>query len=208
MLSPAPPCHAHPAPAAAGGPQHLPGAGYQPAGAVGHARPARRGAGAARGAAGRAFASAEMQRSAARSSPTALLGAPTSGAVGAGCGGCASEEIGRGSPWMRAARRAYVAPLTPARSPTAPQEMASPIVSYVGGKDYARGTKFSCMATSGEAGQGLGGGKAGWQSTLGGEPKSSGARPLWAPSSCSSALCSMCSQKQALAASEQVRDSR
>lgn len=30
---------------AAGGPQHLPGAGHQPAGAVGHARPARRGAG-------------------------------------------------------------------------------------------------------------------------------------------------------------------
>ena len=29
------------------------------------------------------------------------------------------------------------------------QEMASPIVSYVGGKDYARGTKFNCMATSG-----------------------------------------------------------
>ncbi|GAB4822475.1 hypothetical protein N2152v2_009521 [Parachlorella kessleri] len=30
------------------------------------------------------------------------------------------------------------------------QEMASPIVSYVGGKDYARGTKFNCMATSGD----------------------------------------------------------
>lgn len=29
------------------------------------------------------------------------------------------------------------------------QEMASPIVSYVGGKDYSRGTKFNCMATSG-----------------------------------------------------------
>lgn len=27
--------------------------------------------------------------------------------------------------------------------------MASPIVHYAGGKDYSRGTKFSCMATSG-----------------------------------------------------------
>ena len=29
------------------------------------------------------------------------------------------------------------------------QEMSSPIVSYAGGKDYARGTNFNCMATSG-----------------------------------------------------------
>jgi hypothetical protein len=29
------------------------------------------------------------------------------------------------------------------------QEMASPIVTYAGGKDYARNTNFSCMATSG-----------------------------------------------------------
>lgn len=27
---------------------------------------------------------------------------------------------------------------------------ASPVVAYVGGKDYARGTRFSCMATSGD----------------------------------------------------------
>ena len=31
------------------------------------------------------------------------------------------------------------------------QDMSSPTVSYAGGKDYARGTNFSCMATSGEA---------------------------------------------------------
>ena len=30
------------------------------------------------------------------------------------------------------------------------QDMSSPTVSYAGGKDYARGTNFSCMATSGE----------------------------------------------------------
>ena len=30
------------------------------------------------------------------------------------------------------------------------QDMSSPIVSYAGGKDYARGTNFSCMATSGD----------------------------------------------------------
>ena len=29
------------------------------------------------------------------------------------------------------------------------QEMNSPIVSYAGGKDYARNTNFTCMATSG-----------------------------------------------------------
>ncbi|PRW60455.1 CYPRO4-like [Chlorella sorokiniana] len=29
-------------------------------------------------------------------------------------------------------------------------QAASPIVNYAGGKDYARGTKFSCMATSGD----------------------------------------------------------
>ena len=29
------------------------------------------------------------------------------------------------------------------------QDMSSPTVSYAGGKDYARGTNFSCMATSG-----------------------------------------------------------
>lgn len=30
------------------------------------------------------------------------------------------------------------------------QQMNSPVVDYVGGKDYARGTQFSCMATSGD----------------------------------------------------------
>jgi len=30
------------------------------------------------------------------------------------------------------------------------QDMSSPTVSYAGGKDYARGTNFSCMATSGK----------------------------------------------------------
>jgi len=33
------------------------------------------------------------------------------------------------------------------------QEMSSPTVSYAGGKDYARGTNFNCMATSGECSQ-------------------------------------------------------
>ena len=31
------------------------------------------------------------------------------------------------------------------------QEMSSPVVGYAGGKDYARNTNFSCMATSGAA---------------------------------------------------------
>lgn len=29
------------------------------------------------------------------------------------------------------------------------QEMGSPVVQYAGGKDYARNTNFTCMATSG-----------------------------------------------------------
>lgn len=29
------------------------------------------------------------------------------------------------------------------------QQLSSPVVDYVGGKDYARNTNFSCMATSG-----------------------------------------------------------
>lgn len=32
------------------------------------------------------------------------------------------------------------------------QQLSSPVVDYVGGKDYARNTNFSCMATSGEDG--------------------------------------------------------
>lgn len=137
-----------PPPRAAGGPQHIPRAGHQPAGALGHARPARSGAGAC--ACVLTGKKIVWERNECRH-----RGAAQSLQCGQKCTAAKLLALHQQRPpdsWANERTAASGCRLFACHAANSLlQEMASPIVSYVGGKDYARGTKFSCMATSGQA---------------------------------------------------------